>query len=455
MGAAEDALVQQGISIDELMQRAGQGAAQQIRRLSGAMPTLVLCGPGNNGGDGYVLAQWLLEKGVPISVAEMTSSKTEAAQNAKSLWTGETVPLADAEARPQIVDCLFGTGLQRPLEAKLLKRYTALGEEAKRRVAIDVPSGVETDSGKLLNDIPRFDATISLGAFKPAHYLEPATSMMGKRIGVDIGIDASSDLHVIRKPLLEKPASRDHKYSRGLAVVIAGEMPGAASLAAMAAQNAGAGYVKIFAPEGYQPPRPSIVVEKYREADELSDLLSDQRISSVVIGPGLGCSAYAGSLIQSVIKSGCPIILDADALTLLGADFTDVVASRKSSTVATPHEGEFKRISESDAQSKIERARELAQNSSATIIYKGSDTVIAEPDGSAAIAGFSAGWLSTAGTGDVLAGILAGRLASDSDTFSAAQQSQWLHSRSAQLAGPAFSPERLIAHIPQSIEECL
>ena len=455
MGAAEDALVQQGISIDELMQRAGQGAAQQIWRVSGVVPTLVLCGPGNNGGDGYVIAQWLLDKKVPVSVAEMTNPKTEAAQKAKSQWTGETVSIVDAQARPQIIDCLFGTGLRRPLEAKLLKRYTSLCEEAKRLVAIDVPSGVETDSGKLLNDVPLFNATISLGTFKPAHFLEPARSVMGNLIGVNIGVEAKSELRVIRKPLLEKPGHREHKYSRGLAVVIAGAMPGAASLAAMAAQNTGAGYVKIFAPEDYQPPRPSIVVENYREANELSDLLTDERISSVVIGPGLGCSTHAGSLVHSALKSECPIVLDADALTLLGSDFSDVVASRGSPTVATPHEGEFKRIFVSGAQSKIERARELALSSYATIIYKGPDTVIAEPDGSAAIAGFSSCWLSTAGTGDVLAGILAGRLASGSDAFSAAQEAQWLHSRSAQLAGPAFFPEKLIDHIPQSIEECL
>ena len=455
MLAAEEKLVADGVSIAELMQRAGQGAAQQIWRIFGNQPALVLCGPGNNGGDGYVIAEWLRNKGTSVTVAQAAEPKTDAAQNAKSHWQGETISIFEAQPAKIVIDCLFGTGLKRPVEGDLLKSYLRLCDAAGASVAIDIPSGIETDSGELLNDIPQFDHTIALGAFKPAHVLEPVRSLMGKISGVTIGIDAVSNLETLTRPDILAPGPSDHKYARGLVAVVAGEMPGAASLTAMAAQESGAGYVKLFAPEGFQSPKSSIVVDNYRDENELSELLSDSRISSIAVGPGLGLSDQSKSILDIVLKNQSPLVLDADALSLLGLEFADTIKARRGGTVATPHQGEFERVSDMNSSNKIEVCGKLAAVSGATILYKGSDSVVADREGNAAVSTEACHWLSTAGTGDVLTGIVAARLASGMDAFTAAKQSQWLHTRAAQLSGPAFSPDKMTAKIPAAISECL
>ncbi len=455
MQSAEQALIDEGISVEELMRRAGQGAAQMIWRIAADMPTLVLCGPGNNGGDGYVIAQWLLEKGVDVFVAAPLDPKTAAAQNAKSLWRGKTLALADAQPAPQFIDCLFGTGLTRAVDNDWLDHFTRLFSGAKRRVAVDLPSGVESDHGELLNDIHPFDATIALGAFKPSHFLEPARSKMGDLVGIDIGIAAASDLDILPKPRLSGPGSQDHKYSRGLVAVIAGAMTGAAKLTAMAAQKSGAGYVKIFASPGFVTPHPSIVVEVFDDIAELQEKLADDRISAIVIGPGLGRDQRAKELLTTAIAAKVPLVIDADALTLAGSQFEDLVKARSAETIATPHAGEFAGLISGDLEHKIDDCRTLAEQSACTILLKGADTVIVRPDGKASIAALSCPWLSTAGTGDVLAGIIASRLATGSSGYKAACEGQWLHSRAGQLAGPAFTPEMLIDQLPATLQECL
>jgi len=455
MQSAEQALIDEGISVEELMRRAGQGAAQMIWRIAADMPTLVLCGPGNNGGDGYVIAQWLLDKGVDVCVAAPLDPKTAAAQNAKSLWRGKTVALADAQPRPQFVDCLFGTGLTRAVGNDWLDHLTRLFSGARRRVAIDLPSGIESDHGELLNDIHPFDTTIALGAFKPSHFLEPARSKMGDLVGIDIGIAAASDLDILPKPRLFGPGSQDHKYSRGLVAVIAGAMTGAAKLTAMAAQKSGAGYVKIFASPGFVTPLPSIVVEVFDGIAELQEKLADSRISAIVIGPGLGRDQRAKELLTAAIAAKAPLIIDADALTVAGSQFKDMVKARSADTIATPHAGEFAGLISGDLEHKIDDCHALAEQSACTILLKGADTVIVRPGGKASIAASSCPWLSTAGTGDVLAGIIASRLATGISGYKAACEGQWLHSRAGQLAGPAFTPEMLIDHLPATLQECL
>jgi len=455
MRRAEQLLIDTGSSVEALMAKAGKGAAQEIWRISGDMPTLILCGPGNNGGDGYVIAQWLLDKGVDVSVAYSSDPKTDAAKKAKLLWKGSIEAISDASPKPQIVDCLFGTGLKRALDKKLLNQLNAIKDHAKRLVAIDLPSGVDSDTGQLLNPLPNFDLTIALGAYKPAHFLRPSRSSMGNLIGVDIGIESKSSLHVIEKPAFLKPSAIDHKYSRGLIAIIAGAMPGAANLAALAAQNSGAGYVKIFASDGFQSTHSSIVVENFSNPKQLADLLTDQRINSVVVGPGLGCDEDARKVLDQVLLSDKKLVLDADALILLGAEFSKAVAGRKQSTIATPHSGEFGAILDGIFESKIHAARQLSKQSTATILLKGSDTVIAEPSGMTVIASSANKWLSTAGTGDVLSGIIAARMASSGNELKAASAGNWLHTRAAQLAGAAFSPEKLIDQIPNALAECL
>lgn len=455
MQRAEQSLIDAATPVEELMRQAGQGAAQMIWRLAADMPTLVLCGPGNNGGDGYVIAEWLHQKGVDVIVAASADPKTDAAKNAKSLWHGKTIDLPDATPRAQFVDCLFGTGLTRPVDERLFLQFQRLFSAAKRRVAIDLPSGVQSDDGLLLNEVGAFDLTIALGAYKPSHFLEPARSILGDVVAVPIGIDAVSSLSVIAKPKISVPGSHDHKYTRGLVAIIAGNMPGAAQLSAMAAQRAGAGYVKIFGPDGNIAPNSSIVMEHVCDEAELVDKLSDHRISAIAIGPGLGQNRVASAWLQAAIKTDKPLLLDAGALSLIGQRFSQTVKKRGAETVITPHGGEFAALTSAISGDKLADVRNLSEQSAATVLLKGADTVIANPDGEMQIAGNCCSWLSTAGTGDVLTGIIASRLASGLSGFEAACQGQWIHNRAAQLAGPAFTPEILIDHIPEALQECL
>jgi len=455
MQLAEQALIDKGVSVQELMRLAGQGAAQMIWRISFDLPTLVLCGPGNNGGDGYVIAQWLFEKGVDVCVAAPHEPKTDAARHAKSLWRGKTLALADAQPAPQFVDCLFGTGLAHAVGDKWFDHFLRLSAAAKRRVAIDLPSGVESDHGTCLNDIPGFDMTIALGAFKPSHFLEPARSKMGHLVGIDIGVAAESNFGILPKPWLSGPTSQDHKYSRGLVAVVAGAMHGAAQLTAMAAQKSGAGYVKIFASPGFEAPHPSIVVEIVRDIAQLQKKLSDSRISAIVIGPGLGRDDRAKELLTAALATNAPLVLDADALTVTASQFGDLVKTRSAETIATPHAGEFAGLVTDALQYRIDDSLQLAEQSQCNILLKGSATVIVSPDDKASISALSCPWLSTAGTGDVLAGIIASRLATGISGYKAACEGQWLHSRAAHLAGPTFTPEMLIDQLPATLQECL
>ncbi len=455
MRQAEQDVIEAGTSVEELMQRAGEGAAHIIWRVSADMPTLVICGPGNNGGDGYVIAQWLLEKGIDIAVAQVSEPKTDAARNAASHYKGEVIPIADASKRAQVVDCVFGTGLTRAVDAPLHDDMQRLISGARRRIAIDLPSGVETDNGQLLNEIAPFDLTISLGAYKPSHFLLPARDSMGSLAGVEIGISVESNLQILAKPRLKPPQATDHKYTRGLVAVIGGQMPGAAQLAALAAQRSGAGYVKLFAQDSTPSPCPGIVKTSYGEAGELRDMLSDPRISAVIVGPGLGRGKYARQILEIAVQTNWPILLDADALMVIGGEYCDLIAEREAPTVATPHGGEFQAMGADGGRDKIELTRSLAKQSQSVILHKGHDSVISGPDGVSFIADRSSNWLSIAGTGDVLSGIIGGRLAVSGDAIAAAREGQWLHMRAAQLAGPAFTPEQLIDHVPSALQECL
>lgn len=455
MRIAEQKLIDGGISVIELMHRAGTGAADYIVRSAPHLPTLVLCGPGNNGGDGYVIAQALLEKGADVIVAASDDPATDAALNAKSLWKGKTLGLHDAKPAKQFVDCLFGTGLTRSVTGDLLDHYQRLSDGAQRQVAVDLPSGIDTDKGEILSPVSAYDLTIALGAFKPAHYLMPACALMGDLVGVDIGINAASPIRLLGRPSIKPPTSGDHKYTRGLVAIVAGQMPGAAKLTALAAQKSGAGYVKIFAKSGFASPNQSIVTECHTDLEQLRTQLSDARIAIIVVGPGLGRDEQASEILNVVLDIGKPVLLDADALIVLGKSAANRLQHRQHPVILTPHGGEFAALSHEVTRSKIDLTTKLAADSGAVIVHKGADSVIANPAGDAVLVPFSSSWLSTAGTGDVLTGIIAARFANLKDGFLAAQQGQWLHSRAGKLAGPAFSPEILIDHIPKALQECL
>jgi hydroxyethylthiazole kinase-like uncharacterized protein yjeF len=447
MRSAEAAAIEAGTPVEALMERAGRAAAEAVWRHAGPMPALVLCGPGNNGGDGYVIARALAERGVSVRVAALAEPTTPAARAARHSWGGIAERLDDAAPAPLLIDALFGTGLRRPLEFAVADRLRDLAAHASVRVAVDLPSGAATDDGSLLSAVPDFDLTVTFATLKPSHLLQPAARHMGRIVVADIGIEASSRLSEIARPKLRAPGPDDHKYRRGLVLVVGGAMPGAAALAAGAALRGGAGYVLLAGEVGMVP---DAVVR--RGPDELETLLADKRIGAVVVGPGLGRDPTARLRLDSVLASPHPAVIDGDALWLLGerASFD----KRLAPVVATPHEGEFRRAF-GDAGSKIEAARAAAARSRTVVVYKGADTVVAAPGGEAAIAPPAPHWLATAGTGDVLAGLVASRLAAGDPPFEAACVTVWLHARAAELAGPALIADDLARALPAAMAECL
>lgn len=447
MRAAEEAVFEKGVDPFALMQRAGQAAAEIIWRAGGKRDTLILCGPGNNGGDGYVVARTLADRGVPVRVATISEPRTDSAQKAAALWGGPIEDVMEAASASQIVDALFGIGLTRGLDDVLAHRFAALAEVAERTIAIDVPSGVDSDTGALLSLVPRIDLCLALGALKPAHVLGAAASLCRQTICLDIGLDPGDQpLRVLQKPRLSQPAWDAHKYRRGLVAVVPGAMPGAAALAAEAAARSGAGYVRLMAPAGNHVLPAALVVDEHAEA------VADPRIAALLIGMGLGRSADAAMLLRHSLSHGHPAVVDADALHLLHQEGLVIIPS---GSVLTPHGGEFDALFGVGDGSKIDRTLAAAKASHAVVVHKGADTVIAAPDGRVRVAKGSSPWLSTAGTGDVLAGIIAGRLAATRDPFMAACEGVWLHGEAARIAGPAFVADDLLNHISDAVGACL
>ncbi|MBA2920248.1 NAD(P)H-hydrate dehydratase [Sphingomonas sp. MAH-20] len=443
MRAAEESAIAGGTTVELLMERAGFGVAEAAWRFAGPIGTLVLCGPGNNGGDGYVAARYLAERGMDVCVAAVGEPKAGAAAAARAVWRGPVVSIEEARPAPLLVDALFGTGLSRGLDDGLAARLRSLADAARVRVAVDLPSGVDTDTGALLSPVPVFDLTVTFATLKPAHLLQPAAARCGRIVTVDIGIEAKAELNALERPDLPPPGPEDHKYTRGMVAGIGGAMPGAGELAALAAAHAGAGYVLLLESE----PRfasPHAIVR--RVAQDPARALADERIGAVVIGPGLGGGSDAERALAAALDSGRSLVIDGDALHLLGGRKPEAPA------VLTPHEGEFRAIfPDVRLASKVDRARTAAARSGAVIIYKGADTVVAAPDGRAVLAGEASTWLSTAGTGDVLAGAVAAMLARGLAPFEAARAAVWLHGEAARRAGSAF----LADDLARRLSDCL
>jgi hydroxyethylthiazole kinase-like uncharacterized protein yjeF len=319
-------------------------------------------------------------------------------------------------------------------------------------IAVDLPSGIESDSGMPLNEgLPRNGLTIALGAWKFAHFLAPASAGMGARRLVPIGVSqVDGAAQLIRKPHLNAPAADAHKYSRGLLAVVGGEMPGAAILAASAAMHGGAGYVKLLGQAPPLAPPPELVTE----TGPLSEALADRRIGAILAGPGLGRSEAAKQRLTAALAARRPAVLDADALVLLAPEMLPEGVP----IVATPHEGELEALCRAFAVvagTKRERAAALARASGMVIVAKGPDTMIAAPGSALFLSEPASSWLSTAGTGDVLAGLIASRLATGASPLDAACQGVWLHGEAAHLAGPAFTAGGLARAVPAALAACL
>jgi hydroxyethylthiazole kinase-like uncharacterized protein yjeF len=446
MRSAEAAAITAGTPARLLMERAGTAATEAIWRFAGPLPALVLCGPGNNGGDGYVIARRLAERGAKVRVAALAEPRTADAKAARAQWRGPVESLADAEPAPLLVDALFGTGLARPLDEAASLRLGELAGAARVRAAIDLPSGVATDDGTILSLIPDFDLTIAFAALKPSHLLQPAARHMGRIVVADIGISAPSRLAVIDPPALPGPGPDDHKYSRGYLLVVGVAMPGAAALAASAAARCGAGYVALVGEGGAVA---NAVVR--RSPGDLDEALADARIGAVLVGPGLGRDSAAWDRLGAAMRSPHPLVLDGDALWLIARRGCPL--ERAAPIVTTPHAGEFRGLY-GDCGSKVEAARSAAARTGHVVVYKGPDTVVAEPDGRAALSRPGSRWLASAGTGDVLAGAVAARIAAGLPAFEGACAGVWLHARSAELAGPGLIADDLPGFLPAAVDSC-
>jgi hydroxyethylthiazole kinase-like uncharacterized protein yjeF len=432
MQAAERAC---GVPLDELMERAGQALANAAIRFGNGQPVLVLCGPGNNGGDGYVAARLMAACGLPVRVAASGEPTTDLAREARALWDGPIDGLEIADPAPVLIDALFGTGLRRPLDPALTATLKRLTEHARFTIAADLPSGLASDDGADLG-AAHADVTIAFGAAKPAHLLLPGAAKCGTVLVADIGINASSQANVLGRPHLRAPGPEDHKYTRGMVAVGGGAMPGAGALAVRAAARSGAGYAVAL---GIDRTLPDAVVS--RPVSDLGIVLADKRLKALVIGPGLG-AGREGTL-KEALASDVPLVVDGDGL----AGF----ARRDAPTILTPHAGEFDRLFGRSDASKLDRARDAARAANATVVFKGADTVIASPDGRATLSPTGNAWLSTAGTGDVLAGITGAMLARGLDPHDAACAAVWLYAEAAHQSGPALMADDLSAHLPAAI----
>jgi hydroxyethylthiazole kinase-like uncharacterized protein yjeF len=440
MRAAEQRAMDAGTSVEELMERAGTALAEAAYRFAGPTPTLVLCGPGNNGGDGYVAARHLAARGIPVRIAATGDPKSDAAKWARGEWSGEIEPLSEStEAAPMVIDCLFGTGLKRGLGPAVSEQLSRLSSQTIVKVAGDVPSGIESDSGAELGHVPAFDLTVAFGSLKPAHLLYPAMHKCGRVVLADIGIEAESDWREIAPPELPPLDPGGHKYDRGLVHALAGKMPGAIALAAKAAAFAGAGYVRVSTSKPIEG-LPSAVVQ----TDTAQ--VNDERIGCLLVGPGMGDIPQVLTL---ALTSKAPKVIDADAITHLG----EPDRLKGQDAIITPHEGEFRRLFGEIEGDKPHRALEAARRSGAVVVYKGADTLVASPSGRLGFRRPAPAWLATAGTGDVLAGVISGMRARGLPAFEAACAGVWLQGKAAEIAGPEMIADNLADAIPDALAE--
>jgi NAD(P)H-hydrate epimerase len=467
MYRADAAAAAAGVASERLMEAAGGAVASRIRGRWARRSVAVLCGPGNNGGDGFVIARHLAASGWPVKVALLGSREAlmgDAALNA-GRWTGPLEHLTPTvlDGAGLVVDAIFGAGLARPVEGaarEVIERINASGVPC---VAVDIPSGVSGDTGAILGAAPRAELTVTFFRRKPGHLLYPGRAMAGQVEIADIGIPeiVLDDIRpatfandpVLWRKLFPWPAATSHKYARGHAVVVGGtRMTGAGRLAARGALRIGAGLVTVAAHPDvipiYAATSAALLTAPIANAQELAALLADPRRNAVLIGPGAGVSPATCAMALAALAGDRRVVLDADALTVFGGDPETLFAcTRRLLSVLTPHEGEFARIF-SASGSKLERARAAARDSGAVVLLKGPDTVIAAPDGRAAINENAPPDLATAGAGDVLAGFIVGLLAQGMEPFGAACAAAWLHGAAAADFGPGLIAEDLPEALP-------
>ena len=467
-----------GVPSLDLMEAAGAAIAGEIQTRWPERPVVVLAGPGNNGGDGFVVARLLAERGWPVRLALLGAKeklKDAAAVNAErwaEKWKGEVEELTPAilDGGPLVVDALFGAGLTRPLEDGALAVVERLNEAGLARldcVSVDIPSGVHGDSGEILGGAPKAAVTVTFFRAKPGHYLLPGREYCGEIIVADIGIPDTVLGEISPRTFLNGPDlwlggfpwpdAADHKYSRGHAVVVGGaEMTGAARLAGMGARRLGAGLVTIAAPPEafavYAAEEPGTLVKAVEDAGAFRALLADPRKNAVLAGPGLGLSEATRERVLAVLESGKAAVIDADGLSVFKDRPESLFKAISGPCLLTPHEGEFKRLFSLEGD-KVSRVRSAAELSGAVVLLKGADTVIAEPSGKAVINNTGTPDLATAGSGDVLAGMALGLMTQGMAALKAASAAAWLHGALAEKIGPGLIAEDLPGKLPEMLRD--
>ncbi|CCG42381.1 bifunctional ADP-dependent NAD(P)H-hydrate dehydratase/NAD(P)H-hydrate epimerase [Magnetospirillum molischianum] len=456
MARADALTIASGFAGEHLMEAAGWAVARQATRILPRRRVAILCGPGNNGGDGFVAARLLARRGWPVRVAllgERGQLRGDAALMA-ARWTGpvETLSLRSLDGCGGVIDALFGAGLSRPLNGIARDVIEEIGRRRLPTIAIDVPSGVDGDSGEILGAAADCLATVTFFRKKPGHCLLPGRLKCGVITVADIGIPDSVLTEIAPKTAeamaVPPPAPKvdGHKYRRGHVLVVAGgSMTGAARLAALAARRIGAGLATIAAPAetlaSLRATEPGTLITAL-EPFEL--LLSDPRRNAIVIGPGAGRSAETADRTLAVLATGRAAVLDADSLTSFRDAPNRLFAALSPLAVLTPHDGEYTSLFGSIEGSRLARARMAAARSGAVMLLKGPDTVIAHPDGRTRIVTDAPPDLATAGSGDVLAGIIGGLLAQGLPPFEAAASGAALHGRAGRLAGRGMIAEDMM-----------
>ena len=465
MAEADRLTVAAGTPAIAMMESAGRAVSREIERRWAVCPITVLCGPGNNGGDGFVAARHLADSGWPVRLALLgprAHLRGEALHNA-GRWGGaiEALTPSALDGAALVVDALFGAGLSRPLEGAAAQTLAAAAERGAPIVSIDVPSGVMGDTGEFLGAV---DAVLTVTYFrkKPGHLLLPGRSLCGELVVADIGTPASvldqivpdtfendPGLWLSRMP---RPQDGDNKHTRGHALIAGGyPMTGAARMAARGAARAGAGLTTIAVPAAalpiYATALTSIMVEPLARPEDFAALLVGDRFSAFLIGPGAGVGEETRSRVIAMLELGRPTLLDADAITSFQPDPPALNRAIVAPCVMTPHDAEFRQLFDPSGD-KLTRTRAAARKSGAMIVLKGCDTVIAAPDGRAIINANAPPTLATAGSGDVLSGITVGLLAQGMEPFLAAAAAVWLHGAAATAFGPGLLSEDLADLLP-------
>ena len=474
MGEADRAAEATGTPIPTLMEQAGAAVAAAIQARYAPAPVLVLCGPGNNGGDGFVAARRLRDAGWPVHVAALVETRRMkgAAGEAAVAWDGDVAALdfADLDGAALVVDALFGAGLGRPLGGPVRDVLRAVQAKGLPLIAVDLPSGLDGDTGVPLSYAPQAALTVTFHRKKPAHVLEPGKELCGEVIVADIGLKPSLagaiELHENGPELwldsFPWPRTNTHKAERGRLVVVSGHAwtTGAARLAARAGLRTGAGLVTLLS-----PPDALAVNAAHLEAVMLKPFEDDAALQqaaaeadAAVIGPAAGVGADTRANLKALARAGAALVVDADVLTSFREAPQDLFACLDRDDVLTPHPGEFERVFPGLLKSSPERitaARRAAERAGAIVLLKGADTVVAAPDGRAVVNTNAAPWLATAGAGDVLAGVIAGLIAQGMDSFDAACAGAWIHAEAGRTFGPGLISEDLPGRLPAVLADLL